>query len=205
MSESYEVRQGDCISSIAFEHGFFWETVWNHANNADLKQKRKDPNVLMEGDVVHIPDLTPKEESGGTEQTHRFRLKGVPAKMKVRLLIDDEPRANEPYKLLIDDVFWREDVTDNEGFVEQPIPPNAHHGKLILGEGDTRDVYEFGFGTMDPLDGEEGIRKRLLDMGYDAEDDLSAAVREFQKKQGLQETGTVDSVTRSKIKEKFGQ
>jgi len=65
---------------------FFWQTLWNLSENADLKTARKNPNVLMEGDVVHIPDITLKEESRPTEQSHRFTLKGVPAKLHLRIL-----------------------------------------------------------------------------------------------------------------------
>ncbi len=203
MSEEYEVKQGDCISSIAYEYGFFWETLWKHANNADLKQRRKDPNVLLESDVVHIPDLTPKDEPGGTEQRHRFRLRGVPAKLKVQVLSDDKPRANEPYQLLVDG-RWTRGPTDADGVVEQPLPPNARSGKLIVGEAEARQIYPLSFGAIDPLTEESGIRDRLINLGYDAENDLPGAIRAFQKKEGLSVTGEVDEATRNKLLNCYG-
>ena len=84
--EDYKVQKGDCVSSVAFSKGFFWETLWNHGKNSELKSKRKDPNILKEGDVLHIPELTPKEESCATEKRHKFKLKGVPAKLKLRIM-----------------------------------------------------------------------------------------------------------------------
>jgi hypothetical protein len=93
--EDYIVKDGDCVSSIAFNHGFFWETLWNSGHNAELKSKRKDPNILQEGDVVHIPELTLKDESCATEKRHEFKLKGVPAKLKLRLM---RPKKQEKKK-----------------------------------------------------------------------------------------------------------
>lgn len=90
---NYVVKQGECIDSIAFENGFFWETIWNHAENSALKQKRKDPNILLAGDEVFIPDKEEKKESCATEQRHRFRRKGVPAMIRIRLL--EEPLPDE--------------------------------------------------------------------------------------------------------------
>jgi LysM repeat protein len=47
MTTRYTVKQGDHLSSIAHEYGFpDYQTIWNHADNAQLKQKRKNPNVL---------------------------------------------------------------------------------------------------------------------------------------------------------------
>ena len=78
--EDYEIQEGDCVSSVAFSHGFFWETLWNHGNNSELKSRRKDPNILQAGDILHIPELTPRDESAASEKKHRFKLKGATSK-----------------------------------------------------------------------------------------------------------------------------
>ena len=80
------VKIGDCISSIAYEHGFFWETIWNDPQNGQLKAKRQDPNILQDGDVVHVPDLRIREEPRATNQRHSFTLKGVPAMLRLRII-----------------------------------------------------------------------------------------------------------------------
>ena len=61
----YEVKQGDCVSSIAGKYGMFWETIWNYSQNSELKNRRSDPNVLHPGDSIFIPEQELKEESGG--------------------------------------------------------------------------------------------------------------------------------------------
>ncbi len=203
-SGDYEVQQGDCISSIASRNGFFWETLWNHGENAELKQKRGDPNVLLEGDRVHIPELRTKEESGATEKKHRFKLKGVPAKMKLRLAVNYEALANKNYRLCIDGK-WQEGTTDGDGYVEAAIPPEAQSGKIMVQQGSAWTMFDFNFGTVDPLDTDEGVRGRLSNMGFDAGTDLRAAVRAFQGREGLRETGEIDDNTRTKIRERFGQ
>ena len=48
MAENYTVKQGDYLSKIASEHGFFdHTTIWNHPANAELKKKRQNPSVLF--------------------------------------------------------------------------------------------------------------------------------------------------------------
>ena len=97
MAKDYVIRQGDCISSIAFRNGFDWITLWNEPANAELKERRKDPNLLFPGDVVHIPDLRLKEVDRPTDQCHSFKVKNVPAKLRLRLLgAEDEDQSAAP-------------------------------------------------------------------------------------------------------------
>ena len=165
MGEDYRAREGDCVSSIAFEHGFHWETLWNHANNAQLKQKRKNPNMLRAGDIVHIPDLTPSEETRATDKTHRFKLKDVPIRLCLRILElprrapgtrehaqDVVPRTAEPDSprtrdrerpeprsslpyILTIDGQHFRGATSSDGMIEYSIPPNARDGRLVLEPG----------------------------------------------------------------------
>lgn len=96
MPTDYLVETGDCVSSIAYENGFFWETIWNHPKNANLKSERKDPNILKEGDVVFVPDLTVKQLDRATDKRHTFVRKGAPAKLRFRIMEEPKPNQSKP-------------------------------------------------------------------------------------------------------------
>lgn len=203
MPTIHRVSQGECISSIADQHGLFWQTVWNHADNAELKTLRKDPNCLLEGDQVTIPDKAAKEESCGTEQLHKFRMKGVPAKIKVRILRDDQPRKDTDYVLEIDGTSTK-GKTNGDGYIEADIPPGARTAKVEVGTGDDIEVFELQLGTVDPLDTESGVIDRLSALGYNVSEPKKA-ISDFQAAEELEVTGEVDDQTREKLKERFGQ
>ena len=199
----HTVEQGECITSIAGEYGLFWETIWNHPDNADLKRLRQDPNVLAPGDVVVVPDKQIKQESGSTEKRHRYRLKAVPAKVKVRVLFDDEPRANQTCQICVEG-RWQKGATDGDGFLEFPVPPGAREAGIMIDQGDCQEFIELQLGQVDPLDSGSGAVVRLQNLGYDTTDPTSA-IRAFQATESLQVTGAMDSPTKARLKERFGQ
>jgi putative peptidoglycan binding protein len=203
MPINYTVSQGECVSSISERNGFLPNTIWNHPENANLKTLRKDPNVLNPGDVLYIPDRDPKILDRPTDAKHVFKLKGVPAMLRIRLLDGDDPRAGVPYQLEIDGK-WVNGSTDGDGVLVQPIPPSAQRGKLLVGEGPTQDTHELNFGTVDPIETDDGVKKRLSDLGYGT-DDMTAAIKAYQQKAGMEATGQVDDSMRSHLKEFFGQ
>jgi Putative peptidoglycan binding domain len=89
--QNYEVVEGDCIASLSYVRGLFWRTVWDHPLNAALKARRRDPNILKPHDIVHLPDKQLKTVDKPTDQQHLFMRKGVPAKLRLKILEDDQP------------------------------------------------------------------------------------------------------------------
>jgi N-acetylmuramoyl-L-alanine amidase len=103
MPIQHTVRSGDCISSIAYEHGLFWKTVWEHPDNAELKEKRGTGFQLQPGDVVVVPDKRLLEVSKPPEKKHKFKFKGVPAVLIVAVMQhptaeekEEDPSGTEP-------------------------------------------------------------------------------------------------------------
>lgn len=209
MSINYTVKQGDCISSIAFEHGFFADTIWNHPNNAELKKKREDPNVLLPGDEVFILDKRLKEVSEPTNQVHKFKCKNTPEKFKLQLLKENEPRANEDYELEIDELKFS-GKTDSQGRLEQTIPPNAKQGKLILKNGE--EVYPLMLGHLNPHDEITGVQGRLRHLGFyfgaidgKISPQFDHAVQAFQIGQDIEPDGELNDETLNALEKSYSE
>lgn len=215
----YTVQPGDCMSSIAFENGFFWKTLWNLPENAALKAKRKNPNVLMTGDIVHVPELRLRQESCATEVRHKFKRKGVPEIFKMKLLdANHKPRANLDYLLVIEGKSHR-GKTDANGALKVSIPPDAKSGKLTVAAPGSLDkngkpvpgkrknqVKVLQFGYLNPVSELSGIKARLTNLGFylgaideNLDDDTKRAIRSFQRRKGLPVTGVADAATKSKL------
>ena len=217
MPEDYVVQQGDCMSSIAYQHGFFWETLWNLPENAALKAKRKNPNVLMTGDIVHLPDATVKQESRPTNARHKFQLKGVPEVLNMKMLdADHQPRPNLDYVITIEGVS-RRGKTDANGSLKESIPPHAKTGKLVIppapgaaGTAETQ-VMILQLGNLNPITEISGIKARLNNLSFyqgpldeNLDDPTKQAISAFQKKKGLPVTGLPDEATRARLLEVHG-
>ncbi|WP_158568966.1 MULTISPECIES: peptidoglycan-binding protein [unclassified Duganella] len=208
---------GECIGKIAEYYGFFPRTIWDHPANADLKHRRHDNMyVLFEGDVVAIPAKRMKLESVAAGDQVIVQRRGVPEHLRIRFLDHmRRPRAGVPYFLSVatDSGIPVPDVlgeTDAGGFVDQPIAPSAIHATIILQPGPMEEVHEFDIGYVDPIDTVSGWLARLNNLGYGcgiaAEEDgiLIDAVKAFQRKWGLAETGIMDEPTRGRLLQAHG-
>jgi len=204
------VEQGECIESIAAEHGLFWETVWDHPDNAELRRLRGDFNLLLPGDRLFIPDIRPKDDSGVTEQRHRFRRKGVPSKLRIVLEDEDgKPIAEQPYWLEINGEI-SSGTTDGRGAVEHTISPKARRGKLYVGP--RRDLeYSLELGHIDPITEVSGVQARLNNLGFQCgpvdgmlNSVTRATIERFQQEHGLEATGDLSDATRDKLREVYG-
>ncbi len=195
----YVVQQGDCIESIAAAHGLSWRSIWDDPKNQALRARRASPNALLPGDRVHVRPKRVKEVQRPAEARHRFRMKGTPSKLVLTLREEGEPRAKVPYTLIIDGAVTMTGETDGDGKIDQPIPPNARRGQLILPGGEELLLL---LGHLDPADEVSGAQGRLHNLGYpcgDPDGELGPwtmmALAAFQTREGLAVTGDLDEPT----------
>ncbi len=198
-SGDYVVEEGDCMSSIAVKTGHDWKTVWNDPANEELKRLRKDPSVLMPGDRLTIPPFESKEAACATGKRHVFKRRGVPEKLRIRVVDGTKPRANTPYLLDVDGQP-REGVTGGDGTLEVWISPAAKAATLFIDD----DVYELALGFLDPVETRSGAIARLQNLGYlplgPVEDDRYLdALGGFQSDWKIQVTRELDAATRRKL------
>jgi hypothetical protein len=206
----YLVRDGECLSSIADDHGHFWETIWDDPANAEVKRARKDPNVLYPGDRLQIMPLRQQEQSKPSGQRYRFRRKGVPAKLNLRFLDNGEPRAGQPYSLDVDGALTT-GQTDDDGNISIFIPCGARSAILSIGAEGNRMEYELDLGQINPIESLQGVQQRLESLGYpcggatgELNGETVLAIMDFQSDNDIEITGELSDETRNQIQTRFG-
>lgn len=198
MPTKHTVQEGECVSSIAYDYGLFPNTVWEYEENSKLRELRKNPNVLLPGDILVIPDKKEKQVEAETGERHRFRRKGVPEKLELHLLDYGAPRASLRYRVDIDGKVIT-GTTDEEGRLEHWISPGAMRGKMIF-KGETeeeQEEYELLLGALPPIDTDLGVEIRLKNLGFMDEEEESSGPEDDELVQeaiglGLLEEGEED-------------
>lgn len=209
----HTVKPGECLSTIAARYGFArWQDVYEHGANADLRQRRPDPNVLHPGDVVAIPPLRERKEVATTGRRHHFVHRPPRRRLRIRLFDGDGvPLTNLPFAA-DDGTRLHSGTTDGDGFVEVHLLPDARDLVVNVLGWERR----FAVGQLNPEttatddSGVSGIQARLKGLGHDpgAIDGVigsrtRAALVAFQREHELALTGEPDEATRAKLRETF--
>jgi len=220
------ITQGHHISRLAKAYGLgSYEKIWNHAENANLKKLRGNPNVLLPGDEVFVPDFEEKALDGATDKTHTYTVSGKP--LRLRLIVQDstgKPQPNVGASLDIEGKSL-EVTTDGSGLIDEKIPPLAEHGSLKFADPEQApfaEPVEVCIGHLDPIDTETGQIGRLNNLGYYAgspeprpdgasqeEQDerdriLRSAIEEFQCDNKLTVDGICGPKTQKKLQDVYG-
>ena len=214
MPRTHIVRQGECLSRIAKEHGFSnYREIYDSSENEALRRKRPNPNLLYPGDEVFIPDRDARVEFCATDRHHLFRAK--PPTRWVRIAVEDEDNrrlSNAAYTLEFDAAPLN-GTTDGDGVLEHEVPFDAEGGVLTVGALSWK-VYVAHLNPVEddsPDQGISGLQARLRNLGYPAGPidgifgpKTRLALRFFQADQSLESTGTPDASTRAKIVQVHG-
>jgi len=172
MSATVTIEPGDTLTSLAAEHGFLdADEVWQAPENAALRASR-NPDLLVAGDALFIPDKQPRTVEVPTGQRRTIVVERTV--VKLRLLLRDamgEPRPGAACTLEVDGTSHAL-TADGDGLVEVEIEPRAREARLTL-DG-VEQVLQIGW--LQPADTEAGSRARLRNLGYlvGADDDAAA-------------------------------
>ena len=210
----YVIKQGDYMAKLGHTLGFDADAVWNDGKNKELKKARKNPNMLVPGDILFVPD-EPRKGLALEKETDNSYVATVP-KISVSVIVteDDEPIKDEKYQLrgLDDETEYQ---TDSDGRVEFKAPVHVREVELYFPEREL--TMKVGIGDLDPIDTDSGVRMRLTHLGFygpkvsgedqyvEREDaQLAGAVAAFQASVGLTVNGILDDETRDALVEAHG-
>jgi N-acetylmuramoyl-L-alanine amidase len=179
---THVVESGECMTAIAARFGIHDPAaVYGHPENAALRDKRPNMNVLLPGDEVFVPEPQPKKMERGSDATHKFVARVAVKELRVVLLdADRQPIAGAAYVLTIG-FDERTGTTTSEGVVhEKRIPARATSALLTLP--DLQLSTQLEIGALDPIGADTGVNARLQNLGYPESDDGLAA---FASERGL--------------------
>jgi len=214
----YEIKEGDWFARIVKEQGYgsVWKPIYDSGDNKEFRKKCPDPNLLIPGETCNLPDKGGKKENKGTEQKHKFELKGSKHQLHVVIVRPNgEPLKNTSFSILLEPVavdqlrVWQSGKTDGSGAIKWPITTDAEKATVEIED----QVFELNIGWLEPVDTTKGVQARLQNLNYHIEaiDGLSgsgttvAAVKAFQANHKLKETdGVAGTKTKAKLKEVYG-
>jgi hypothetical protein len=202
--ERVTVKEGDTLVSIAHEKGFrSWEVIYLHPANEELRKKRPNPEQLLPGDVVVVPEKKPKEFTLEVNRRHELVVKTLKAHLRLTVGDDEGPFREARFSVQAGGKLI-EGTTDSQGTISVLVSAAAKDGTLrVRPAGRTTSVdWELQLGHLPPASEDAGYKARLVNLGYGQitnDDELKRALLAFQGEVGLEPTGTLDQPTKSKI------
>jgi hypothetical protein len=119
-----------------------------------------------------------------------------------------KPRPGAKYQLILQDGQDIKGVTDGDGKLLAGLPYEQTTVSIVMGQ----IKRTIAIGQLKPGFSAEGIQARLNNLGYEAglvDGNMglatSAAIRRFQKDNGLKETGEVNEELWNKLREVYGE
>lgn len=208
MIKTHVVRAGEHLAKIAHDAGLDPDELWNHPKNTELREKRKDKNILCEGDVLVLPveEAAPLPLKIG--QANRFSVVVPEVETHLRFADARGPFTGEAYAVEgLDEPITG--TTDGDGKLTITAPVAAKIAKVRF------EKRGLGFtvllGEMDPISETSGIQLRLTLLGYlkgtpsgELDDATTSALRAFQEAKGLGQTGAMDQPTLDALEGAYG-
>lgn len=217
-TKTHKVKPNEYLGSIAKQYGFsHWKAIYQHPANEHLRKLRPNPNILMEGDEIAIPQKNTKQAVVRSRREQKFELLGA-ATNRLKLSIYNEkgdPMTNRSFQIEFGETIIT-GTTDNSGRINTTIPPDAPEKAILTIQNNEEEeksqnqqVYWIDIGGVNPMEEITGIQTRLKILGYyhgkiDGEpgEKTEEAILQFQRDQeGLKIDGDPGPITQEKLDE----
>ena len=179
---NHKVVQGECLISIAQKFGLAnWQTIYNAPENKEMKELRKNPNMICPDDIWFIPELKGTKQEADLNKKTTFILKKPKGYFSI-YLVDrkSNPLADIPYDLFfyksesvktVEPLLERiGEKSDSDGYVEHKLPKGAKFAVLEYAPYPSRPSFKMKMGLkvgdLDDISTEIGMRSRLNHFGY---------------------------------------
>lgn len=208
MMKSHVIRAGEHLGRVAYEAGLEIEAVWEHPKNKELRERRGDPNILCEGDVIFLPLAEEGPLHLEVGQDNHFTAVVARTETRVRFSNADGPFANEPFVIEgLDEEIRGE--TDSEGNLVIDAPVTARTAQVVFEK--LGLSFQTLLGDMDPIEEVSGVELRLTMLGFLKDPPAGAlegatleAIHAFQRDKRLPVTGTMDQATIAALRDAYG-
>jgi hypothetical protein len=206
----HEVKQGERLPTIARAEGFArWQTVWEFAANAALRESGGNAHILLPGAHVAIPSKLKRvaEVQGGEAE---YVVQAAPEVLRLRFAESEAIDGTVLFRATPDagDEMFEGELAD-DGTMEVPLPPDTKQVTVQLYCGDSDDAfvtYEFAVGEVDPVTESTGIQARLASLGYydgdihgTLDDATKGAIVRFRREYGLPLSDAIDDDLRNAL------
>ena len=205
----HDVVPGDTLLALAAANGLeSWQDIVNAPENASIKEKLADPGILKSGSKIFIPNKVMRHEASAVDAKHPFKISRP--KAWIRMAVKDAAGvafAGKKYELTAGDTTASGTIPPG-GVIEHAVSVTTTSGTLKVWTSDTEfQTWDLKIGHMEPLDEVSGVQARLNNLGFPCgepdgvvDDELTAAVKAFQARIGVDPTGTIDETLRTKLK-----
>lgn len=212
---TYTVKKGDHLTKIAKLHGVAdWRIIYDHTRNEAFRQRRPDPNFIMEGDELFVPDQ--EVDFVELEASGHYEIVVAPMDVVVRVSValpaGGGLLAGAPYVLEGGGRRFEGSIPD-DGVIEHNVPASTETATLSVTYDSAADPLELtlGLGQLPPIEEVAGQQARLASLGcyvgeitgdYDLR--TRVAVSRFQAEHDLTPDGEMTDETRARLKEVHG-
>ena len=159
------------MASVAARFGLRdWRGLYEHPDNAPLRAACPDPNLLVPGTEVVIPDQpTQRSFEVVTGDEHTFVVKGGLDRLRLQLCSPKgDARSGWQYRLELGEEVL-EGVIAGDGLLEATLQPSITVARLSVWAPDgepPEEPIELRIGGLVPGTRPEGVQARLANLGY---------------------------------------